>query len=84
MWGTIQGILIPVDSILTSAGSVDHTRIRVPMMWDGRRVEVFVAALASCATQIEVPWLHQVAAAEQPIARKPPMPENASQKAKCA
>jgi hypothetical protein len=83
--GTFQSIRIPVGAILTCTTSVDYASRRVPVMWDGRRVEIFVADLELCATQIEVSCIGQVAVPEQPAARKPSMPEiNTSQQAKCA
>jgi hypothetical protein len=83
--GTFQSIRIPVGAILTCTASVDYASRRVPMMWDGRRVELFVADLTLCATQIEAPCTREFAAPEQPVAREPPMPEiDTSQKAKCA
>jgi hypothetical protein len=53
--GMIQSIRMPPGAILTSAASIDYARKRVPMIWDGRRVEIFVGELQLCATQIEVP-----------------------------
>jgi hypothetical protein len=73
--GVLQSIRIPPGATLTSTAVIDYASRRVPMMWDGRRVEIFVGELQLCATQIEVPCSGPVAAAEQPVTRKPPMPE---------
>jgi hypothetical protein len=73
--GTIQSICIPVGAILTATASIDYASRRASMVWDGRCVEVFVVDFAACATQIELPCTGQVAAAEQPVARKQSLPE---------
>jgi hypothetical protein len=83
--GTIQSVRIPVGAILTAAATIDYARVRVPMMWDGRRIEVFATDLELCATQIQASCSGEAAGAEQPIAGKPPMREtNSSKEAKRA
>ncbi|MCU1327213.1 MAG: hypothetical protein JWN34_2583 [Bryobacterales bacterium] len=52
--GVIQSIRIPPGAILTSTASIDYARKKIPMMREGKQVEISVGDLESCATQVEV------------------------------
>jgi hypothetical protein len=53
--GVLQTLRIPPGAVLISKAPLDYSRKRVPMLWDGRPIEVFVEELKTCATQVHVP-----------------------------
>jgi hypothetical protein len=53
--GVLQTMRIPPGAVLTSKAPLDYSRKRVPMLWDGRCIEVFVEELKICATPVNDP-----------------------------
>jgi hypothetical protein len=53
--GVLQTLRIPPAAVLTSKAPLDYSRKRVPMLWDGRPIEVFVEELKTSATQVNDP-----------------------------
>ncbi|MCU1327634.1 MAG: hypothetical protein JWN34_3004 [Bryobacterales bacterium] len=53
--GVLQTLRILPGAVLISKAPLDYSRKRVPMLWDGRPIEVFDEELKTCATQVHVP-----------------------------
>ncbi|MCU1324873.1 MAG: hypothetical protein JWN34_243 [Bryobacterales bacterium] len=53
--GVLQTLRIPQGAVLTSAAPLDYSRKRVPMLWDGKPIGVFVEELKASATQVHDP-----------------------------